>query len=63
VIEFKSGNNMSLDLLTKNFPGPLFTKHSEHYVTSDEFLTVEDQQARESVGHEFVDTKIVTVKE
>jgi hypothetical protein len=30
VIEFKPGNDMSLDLLTKNLPGPLTVKHSKH---------------------------------
>jgi hypothetical protein len=49
-IEFISGSQMCADLLTKNLPGPLFSKHSEYFVSDAEVTVDEDSQARESAG-------------
>jgi hypothetical protein len=51
VVKYLPGSLLSLDLLTKNLPGPLFEKHSGSYVT-DGVVEVEakEQQVREAVG-------------
>jgi hypothetical protein len=47
-IKFVPGSQMCADLLTKNLPGPLFSKHSEYFVSDARMAVDEDSQARES---------------
>jgi hypothetical protein len=50
VIEYLPGSQMCADVLTKNLQGPLFAKHSKHYVRDDESKEAKSQQVGEAAG-------------
>jgi hypothetical protein len=50
VIEYLPGSQMCADVLTKNLQGPLFEKHSKHYVQDVESTEAKSQQAGEAAG-------------
>jgi hypothetical protein len=50
VIEYLPGSQMYADVLMKNLQGPLFERHSKHYVRDVESKEAESQQAGEAAG-------------